>query len=137
MKYEKYIIEPEIRKTEELPYHKKEAPGVRRVFLEKKLLEETDVYLMIRTVKDVTPKQPEYIEMHAHNVNSAYIFIGDKDNLEGLKAEVTINDEQFFVTSPKTVFIPKGKKHSLRLIEGSGHFFHIVLDGDYKRSLTE
>jgi 2-isopropylmalate synthase len=137
MKYEKYIIEPEIRKTEDLPYHKKEAPGVRRVFLEKSLLEEADVYLMVRTVKDVTPEQPEYIEMHAHNVNSAYIFVGGEDNLEGLKAEITIDNEKFIVASPKTVFIPKGKKHFLRLIEGSGHFFHIVLEGDYKRSLTE
>ena len=137
MKYEKYIIDPEIKGAEELPYHKKGAPGVRRVFLEKSLLEEADVYLMVRTVKDVTPAQPEYIEMHAHNVNSAYIFVGNKDNLEGLKAEVTIEDEKFIITSPKTVFVPKGKKHSLRLIDGSGHFFHIVLEGDYKRSLTE
>lgn len=137
MEYEKYIVEPKIRNAEELPYHKKGAPGVRRVFLEKNLLDEADVYLMIRTVNDVTPEQPEYIEMHEHNVNSAYIFVGCKDNLEGLKAEVTIDDEKFSVTSPKTVFIPKGKKHSYRLIGGSGHFFHIVLEGDYKRSLTE
>ena len=84
MKYERYVIEPVIKSAEELPYHKKGAPGVRRVFLEKSLLEETDVYLMVRTVKDVTPEQPEYIETHAHNVNSAYIFVGEKDNLEGL-----------------------------------------------------
>jgi 2-isopropylmalate synthase len=74
--------------------------------------------------------------MHAHNVNSAYIFLGKGDGLEGLKAEVTIESENFVVASPKTVFIPKNKKHSYRLIEGSGHFFHIVLEGDYKRSLT-
>lgn len=137
MKYEKYIIEPEIRGAEELPFHNEGAPGVRRVLLEKSLLNETDVYLIVRTVKDVTPNQHEYVEMHAHNVNSAYIFLGDGDGLTGLKAEVNIENEQFIVTSPKTVFIPKKTKHSYRLIEGSGHFFHVVLEGDYKRSLTE
>ena len=137
MGYEKYIIEPEIRGAEELPHHKKGAPGIRRVLLEKKLLENTDVYLILRSVKNVTPEQPEYIETHAHSVNSAYVFIGMSDSLEGLKAEVTIDSEKFVIKSPKTVFIPKGKKHALRLMEGSGHFFHIVLEGDYTRSLTE
>lgn len=137
MKYEKYVIEPEVRGAEELPYHNERAPGERRVLLEKSLLDEADVYLIVRTVKDVTPAQPEYAETHAHNVNSAYIFLGSGDGLAGLKAEVNIENEQFTVSSPKTVFIPKNMNHSCRLIEGSGHFFHIVLEGDYKRSLTE
>ncbi|MFA6054633.1 MAG: hypothetical protein WC769_04580 [Thermodesulfovibrionales bacterium] len=137
MKFGRYIIDPETRGAEELPYHKDGAPGVRRVFLEKKLLEEASVYLIIRTVKNVSPEQPEYIDTHEHNVDSVYIFMGDGDGLKGLKAEVNIEDEKFIVASPKTVFIPKQKKHSYRLVEGSGHFFHIVLEGDYKNSLIE
>ena len=111
MKYEKYVIEPEVRGAEELPYHNKRAPGERRVLLEKSLLDEADVYLIVRTVKDVTPAQPEYVETHAHNVNSAYIFLGNGEGLAGLKAEVSIENEQFTVSSPKTVFIPKNMKN--------------------------
>lgn len=137
MKFERYIIDPETRGAEELPYHKIGAPGIRRVFLEKKLLEEASVYLIVRTATNVSPAQPEYIDTHAHNVDSVYIFLGNGDGLEGLKAEVSIENEKFTVASPKTVFIPKQKKHSYRLIEGSGHFIHIVLEGDYNMSLVK
>lgn len=130
-----YILKPEVRKTSELPFHNDLAPGKRRVFLEKKLFPEADLYVMVRTSNDVTRDQPEYVESHAHNVSSIYVFVGNGEDLEGLTAEVVLDDEVYQVESPATVFIPKNVVHSYRLIEGSGHFSHIVLKGDYNSSL--
>ncbi|MCL4456320.1 MAG: hypothetical protein M1147_03770 [Nitrospirae bacterium] len=129
------IIKPEIRRTSELPFHNDLAPGKRRVFLEKRLFSDSDLYAMVRTAKDVTPDQPDYVDAHAHNVSSVYIFLGNNEELEGLKAEVVLDGEVYIVPSPATVFIPKGVMHSYRLIEGSGHFSHIVLKGNYNDSL--
>ena len=133
--FSRFFIAPEERPTSEIPFHNDSAPGVRRVFLEKKLLPETDAYVIVRTAADVRPDQPQYIDFHAHNVSSIYLFMGEGDNLEGLRAEVMLGDETFVIDSPATVYIPKGVPHSSRLIEGSGHFGHIVLSGDYRESL--
>lgn len=129
------IIKPEIRRTSELPFHNDLAPGKRRVFIEKKLFSDSDLYVMVRTAEDVMSNQPEYVESHAHNVSSVYIFLGNNGELEGLKAEVILNGETYIVSSPATIFIPKGIVHSYRLIEGTGYFTHIVLSGDYNDSL--
>lgn len=134
--YENYILKPEVRKTSDLPYHNDLAPGKRRVFLEKELHPEADLYVMVRTSNDVTLDQPEYVESHAHNVSSIYVFLGKDEDLEGLTAEVVLDGETYHVKSPATVFIPKNVVHSYRLIEGSGHFSHMVLNGDYNRSLA-
>lgn len=134
--FENYILKPQVRKTSELPYHNDLAPGKRRVFLEKKLLPDADLYVMVRTSADVTRDQPEYVESHAHNVSSIYVFIGNGEDLEGLTAEVILDGETHHVESPATVFIPKNVVHSYRLIEGSGHFSHMVLEADYNRSLA-
>ncbi len=134
-RFAKNIITPEVRRTSELPFHNDLAPGKRRVFLEEKLFSDSDLYVMVRTTKDVMPDQPEYVESHAHNVSSVYIFLGSGEELEGLKAEVVLDDEIYIVSSPATVFIPGGAVHSYRLIEGSGHFSHIVLKGNYNDSL--
>jgi len=134
-KFSDNFITPEIRKTSDLPFHNDLAPGKRRVFLEKTLLADSDVYIMVRTAKNVTEDQPQYVESHAHRVSSTYIFIGSEDNLEGLQAEVVLDGEVHTIESPATVFIPPGVQHSYRLMEGSGHFIHTVLEGNYDASL--
>jgi len=135
--YTRFLISPEERPTSEIPYHYDTAPGIRRVFLEKKLLPETDAYVIVRTAKNVKPDQPDYIDFHTHNVSSIYLFMGEDDGLKGLRAVVMIGNETYEVASPATVYIPKGVPHTSRLIDGSGHFTHIVLGGDYRESLAE
>lgn len=129
------FITPEDRPTSEIPYHHDTAPGVRRVFLEKKLFPDTEAYVIVRTAADVNPDQPGYIDSHAHNVTSIYLFMGDGEGLRGLRAEVTLDGERREIASPATVYIPAGVVHSSRLTEGAGHFCHIVLSGDYTDSL--
>jgi len=135
-RFARNIITPEVRRTSELPYHNDLAPGKRRVFLEKKLFPDSDLYVMVRTANQVTTDQPKYVDAHAHNVSSVYVFLGTGGDLEGLTAEVVLDGEFHLVASPATVFIPKGVVHSYRLIEGSGHFSHMVLKGDYIDSLV-
>lgn len=134
-RYCRNILNPEIRKTSELSYHTDDAPGVRRVFLEEKMLPGSDCYIMVRKATGVQLDQPKYVDSHAHNVSSVYLFFSDENDMGGLKAEVTLDGEKHIVVSPATVFVPKGVVHSYRLIEGSGYFIHTVLRGDYEESL--
>lgn len=134
-RYSRLIITPEERATSEIPHHHNTAPGKRRVFLEKKLLPEAEAYVMVRSASGVQQDQPLYIDRHAHKVASIYLFLGNQEDLSGLSAEITLADETFIVESPATVYIPPGIFHHSRLIHGSGHFAHIVLNGDYTNSL--
>lgn len=135
--FDRLLITPEARPTSEIPYHHDTAPGVRRVFLEKKLFPEAEAYVMVRSASGVQSCQPGYIDAHAHSVSSIYLFIGAAGDLTGLRAEVILGEETFEVASPATVYIPGGMSHYSRIIGGSGHFCHIVLKGDYRESLTE
>lgn len=134
-RYSRNILKPEVRKTSELSYHTDDAPGVRRVFIEEKMLPESDCYIMVRKASGVKLDQPKYVDSHAHNVSSVYLFFSDENDMGGLKAEVTLDGETHIVSSPSTVFIPTGVVHSYRLIEGSGYFIHTVLRGNYEESL--
>lgn len=134
-RYSRNILKPEVRRTSELSYHTDDAPGIRRVFIEEKMMPESDCYVMLRTATGVQADQPKYVDSHAHNVSSVYIFFGVEKDLGGLTAEVILDGEKHIVTSPATVFIPKGVIHSYRLIGGNGYFLHTVLKGNYEESL--
>jgi 2-isopropylmalate synthase len=134
-RFNRNFLKPEVRKTSDLSYHTDDAPGVRRVFVEDRLLPEADCYVMLRTAHDVQPDQPKYVDAHAHNVSSIYLFFGNTPDLGGLTAEVILDGEKHVVHAPASVFIPKGVVHSYRLTGGSGYFLHTVMKGDYEASL--
>ena len=51
-----------------------------------------------------------------------------------LKYEIQLDDETYKVSSPSTVFIPKGIRHKAKFISGKGIFVCIILSGKYKSS---
>ena len=51
-----------------------------------------------------------------------------------LKYEIQLEDEIYKVSSPSTVFIPKGVKHKARFLSGKGIFVCIILSGKYTTS---
>lgn len=127
---EKYIPMQK-RRTSEVKFHHDIAPGLRFLAIDKSLYKDAPIYIAIRRAKDVKSNQPEYIDWHAHSVDSLYLFIGDNDGLKGLRAVVRIEDQEREIESPMTVFIPKELRHSYKLIGGSGIYVSILLNGDY------
>jgi len=51
-----------------------------------------------------------------------------------LTYEIELGDEKYKVSSPSTVFIPKGLKHKAGVISGKGIFVCIILSSNYKSS---
>jgi len=132
MDTKKLIQKPDIRDSTELIKHGK-GPGTRYVFLDRKKLPETKIYSILRAIKNLKETE-EYVQQHIHECDSKFLFIGDNDDLTGLKAEVTLNGEVHPVDSPTAVFIPKGLPHSVRLLEGSGKFVNTLVCSDYNES---
>src|ERR1043166_1050264 len=128
------FISPEVRRTSEVVFHHDVAPGLRFLAIDKTKYPGSPIYIAVRRVRNVSVTQPEYIDCHRHTVDSVYLFLGDGDDLKGLRAVVRFGNEERCVESPMTVFIPKGTLHSYKLIEGSGTYLSILLAGDYNAS---
>lgn len=133
-KYKKYINIPEIRGASELLYHK-EGQGTRYVFLDKSVVPDSNVYVIVRKVTNVQEDKKSHVDLHAHNCDSAFLFIGSSNDLSGLVCEINLGDEKYKIESPASVFIPRGLQHSYRFISGSGHYVNLVLSGDYNKSI--
>jgi 2-isopropylmalate synthase len=130
----KYILRPSIRPASELKGHR-DGQGVRYVFIDSKQIPEANFYTIVRVVKDVEEDQVSHVDVHSHDCDSAFVFIGDSSDLEGLTCEVKLDNETFVVQSPATVYIPAGVMHTYRFISGSGMYWNIVMAGDYNKTI--
>lgn len=135
-KFAQYILTPDVRKTSEIKYHYDNAPGLRYVFMDRKKCPDSSMYTIVRVVKELQESgQEAYIDPHTHSCDSEFLFIGDNDDLTGLKAKVWLGGEEFVIESPAAVFIPKEVEHTVQLISGSGKFLNILPTPDYNKSL--
>ena len=66
-----------------------------------------------------------------HNANEINLIVSENSKL---KYEIQLGDETYKVSSPSTVFIPKGIRHKAKFISGKGIFVCIILSGKYKSS---
>ncbi|MDP3026309.1 MAG: 2-isopropylmalate synthase [Nanoarchaeota archaeon] len=131
------ILVPKKIPATELPYHKKNAPGNRFVFVDNRFFPDSKFYVIGRRVERVSKVQQPYVDPHIHNCESCFVFIGDEENLEGLCANVEINGKEFKVDSPSLVIIPLGVSHAYKLTDGRGWFFNLVRKSNYQDSLAE
>ncbi|MBI2951612.1 hypothetical protein HYY27_05925 [bacterium] len=130
------LITPQERRTSEIPYHSDLAPGRRFVFVGRPVYPHSRFYIVGRRVERVPKDQPEWLEDHRHNCNTFYLFVGDREDLSGLRAVVTVEGQTFEARAPAAVLLPEYALHHYRLIEGSGWSFHVNLRGDYEESLA-
>ncbi len=132
--YARLIGNPFIKSSTELTGHQ-EGQGIRYVFLDKRVIPDSTIYSIVRKVVDVHEDSKSHVDMHKHNCDSAFLFIGNRKNLRGLVCEVSLGNEKYLIESPTSVFIPKGLNHSYRLVRGSGYYINIVLSSDYNCSI--
>ena len=90
----------------------------------------------MRTVEDVS-QEVSHVDSHRHHVDSLFLFLGNEDQMTGLKVKVFLDDQEFEVESPVSIFIPAGVEHTYKFISGSGLFINNVFSDNYNESLLE
>ena len=129
---EKFFLMPKKRDADELPYHKK-GPGNRYVMIDERIFPNCTHYCAVRYIPNCENPDP-HIELHSHNVDSFYLFLGNNPDLKGLHVEVQIQNTVKHIESPATIFIPKGVMHKADVLSGSGFFVCLILSDKYKTS---
>lgn len=81
---------------------------------------------MLHDVPDIV--QP-YCELHWHEFDEVNLILSEDDSL---KYKIILEDEEYEVTSPATVYIPKGLKHSAEVLAGRGTYLAITFTQHYK-----
>lgn len=125
-KYEKFIKQGIVESLDKVPFHK-EAPIKRLSMLNKSIIPESDTHIAVHFV-DASKKFPEYSQIHEHDHDEINLILSENSQLT---FEVKLDDETYEVTSPSTIFIPKGLQHSAHAISGKGIFVCIILSSTY------
>jgi 2-isopropylmalate synthase len=120
----------------ELRHHRR-GPGERYVLIDERFVSDSRQYCIARKIPLLEDYGEGHVDSHIHHCDSLFIFLGDSDNYEGLMAEVELENDKFVVSSPASVFIPAGVRHSYRVLSGSGTYINHVLSGSYNESLLE
>jgi quercetin dioxygenase-like cupin family protein len=129
-RYQKFITKGVNEPLSKIPFHGK-ASIKRLSMLSKKLIPESNTHIAVHFVNSKTKKISEYSKMHKHNFDEVNLILSEDNKLI---YEIEMDDEKYKVTSPSTIFIPKGVKHKAKIISGKGIFVCIILSANYKSS---
>ncbi len=121
-KYQKFIKKGIIESLDKVPFHS-QAPIKRLSMLNKTLIPQSDTHIAVHFV-DASKDLPKYSKLHKHNHDEINLILSEDSSLT---YEIQLEDESYEVTSPSTIFIPKGMKHSAQAILGKGIFVCMIL----------
>ena len=79
-------------------------------------------------ISDPPLKVEPYCELHYHDFDEINLILSDDSSL---KYRITLDDEEYEVSSPSTVYIPKGVRHAAEVISGRGIFVAITFTKNY------
>lgn len=127
-KYRKFIKRGVIESLSKVPFHSN-APIKRLSMLSKKLVPKSDTHIAIHFVNSRKKKFPQYSSIHKHDYDEINLILSEDGKLT---YEIQLDDEVYKVSSPSTIFIPKGVKHRANVISGKGIFVCIILSDNYK-----
>jgi mannose-6-phosphate isomerase-like protein (cupin superfamily) len=129
-RYKKYISKGVNEPLSKIPFHSK-APIKRLSMLGKKKIPQANTHLAVHFVDAKNKKIDEYSKLHKHTADEINLILSENGKLV---YEVQLDDEIYKVTSPVTVFIPKGIKHRAMVLSGKGVFVCLILSKNYKSS---
>ena len=121
-RYQKFIKKGVNEPLSKVPFHSK-APIKRLSMLSKKLIPKSSTHIAVHFVNS-KKKMPEYSVLHKHPHDEVNLILSENGKLT---YEIQLEDEAYKVTSPSTVFIPKGVNHKAKVISGKGIFVCIIL----------
>jgi mannose-6-phosphate isomerase-like protein (cupin superfamily) len=126
-RYRKFIRKGVVEPLSQVPFHGR-APIKRLSMLSKKLVPKSNTHVAVHFV-DSKKKFPQYSFPHRHDYDEVNLILSEKGKLT---YKIQLNDETYRVSSPSTVFIPKGVIHSANVVSGNGIFVCIILSDEYK-----
>ena len=129
-RYKKLIIRGIKESLENVPFHGK-APIERLSMLSKKQISKSNTHVAVHFVRSIPKKITPYSKLHKHDVDEINLIISEGDKLT---YKIQLEDEVYRVSSPSTIFIPKGMRHRAQVISGKGVFVCIILSSNYKSS---
>jgi len=129
-KFQKYIKRGVVEPLTKIPLHGK-APIKRLLMLDKTSVPESNAHIAVHFIKELPKEISKYSELHKHDCNEINLILSEDDKLV---YKVQFEDEVYEVSSPATIFIPKGVRHRAEVLSGKGIFVCIVLQGDYNAS---
>ena len=129
-RYKKFIKKGVSEQISKNQFHNY-APIKRLSMLSKKRFPSSNTHVAVHFVNGNHKKMLEYSMLHKHNEDEINLIVSENSKL---KYEIQMDDETYKVTSPSTVFIPKGVRHKAKFISGKGVFVCIILSGKYKSS---
>jgi len=129
-RYKKFIKKGVSEQISKIPFHNY-APMKRLSMLSKKRFPSSNTHVAIHFVNGNHKKMSEYSILHKHSADEINLIVSENSKL---KYEIQLDDETYKVTSPSTIFIPKGIKHKAKFISGKGIFVCIILSGKYTTS---
>jgi mannose-6-phosphate isomerase-like protein (cupin superfamily) len=129
-KYKKFITKGIHEPLSKVQFHKK-APIKRISMLSKKTIPESKIHAAVHFVDAIDKKISKYSILHKHDVDEVNILLSQSDKMV---YEIQLGDEIYKVSSPVTIFIPKGVKHRADVISGSGFFVCLIMSNKYKTS---
>lgn len=129
-KYKKYITKGINEPLTKVPFHKK-APIKRISMLSKKSIPESKIHAAVHFVDIIDKKISKYSVLHKHDADEINMILSDNDKLV---YEIQFDDEIYKVSSPATIFIPKGVNHRADVISGRGIFVCLIMSNRYKTS---
>ena len=128
--YKKFIKKGVNKTISKIPFHNY-APIKRLSMLSKKRFPSSNTHVAVHFVNGNHKKMSEYSLLHKHNVDEINLIISENSKL---KYEIQLDDEVYKISSPSTIFIPKGIKHKAKFLSGTGIFVCIILSGKYTSS---
>ena len=128
--YKKYIVKGVNEPLSKVPFHSK-VPIKRISMLGKNKIPQANTHLAIHFVNAKNKKIDEYSKLHKHSADEINLILSENGKLV---YEVQLEDEIYKVSSPVTIYIPKGVKHRARVLSGKGVFVCIILSKKYKSS---
>ena len=129
-RYRKYITKGVNESLSKVPFHSK-APIKRLSMLGKKMIPQANTHLAVHFVNAKNKKIGEYSQLHKHTADEINLILSENGKLV---YEIQLDDEIYNVSSPATVFIPKGINHRARVLSGKGVFVCLILSKNYKSS---
>ncbi len=126
-KYQKFIKKGVTESLDRIPFHSR-APIKRLSMLSKKIVPKSDTHIAVHFVNG-TQKYFQYSTLHKHDHDEINLILSENDKLT---FEVQLEDETYTVSSPSTVYIPRGTKHKANVVSGRGIFVCIILSDGYK-----
>jgi len=125
----KYLIQQGIKEPLESVQFHGAVPFERFVMLKKDTVEgDGGIKIVTHVLKNVPEKIDPYCELHFHDFDEINLILSTNN----LKYRVQLEDEEYMVDAPSTIYFPKGVRHASEVVSGEGVMVTILFTKDYK-----